>query len=178
MKYKNTQFKLCANVNTATVKKAAAAVSVLVFLYGQSPAHNNRSNPIEMATSHQEGSHPTGSDTCATFNNTLLSGILIDQDGWMISIPIILKIYLGSKLIAYPVKVNKGLFSVDLKGKALPSDRVTIVMSRQSVHGCKFAKTKSKVLLRNGQNLTVKAETIKHLCSCFEDGGIMHFHEI
>lgn len=146
------------NVRAASWKKAAAAAAALMLLHGQLPAESTIS-PVNYAeanrTTHDSGPSENKSGPST---NTMLTGVVVDQRGNLISDPIILKIYRGSVLITEPILLHQGLFSVDLAGKAAPSDRLSIVVKKQTVEGVKFAKTITRTLLGEGQNLRVVSE--------------------
>lgn len=165
-------------LRNANWKKAIAAAAALAMLHGQMPAESNLAATNVTAIDNSPPSDDSGKNRIGPGTNTLLSGIVVDQNGHMVLVPVVLKVYLGSELIGYPVEVNHGLFSIDLEGKALPSDRITIVVSRQLVNDWKFAKTKFKTLLGEGQNLTVKSEVISRPPMRRGGGRVMYLHEI
>lgn len=142
------------------LRKAAAAAATLALLHGQLPAKTSSPAPIGIEVSSDEGGPGSRKKKSGPSTNTLLTGIAINQRGRMVKAPIILKVYLGSELIAYPVEVLDGLFFVDLKGKASASDKITIVMPAQTVQRITFAKTKTRILLGDAQNLTFNAKIL------------------
>jgi hypothetical protein len=131
-------------------KKAAAAVAALTILHGQLPADLVQPDLRDVEIERLIGNPGTEPST-----NTLLTGVLLDQWGSEISLPLILKIYRGNELIAYPVTAENGLFSVNLSGKAEPGDKITILIPTQSMHNSAFEETKIKTRLAEGQNLLI-----------------------
>jgi hypothetical protein len=144
----------------STWKKAAAAAATLALLHGQMPAEASPTDPVAIEAGHLGGDNK-GDDKSGPSVNTMLTGIVVDQNGRMVPVPLVLKIYRGSEVLTYPIEVSNGLFAVDLQGKADPSDRLTIVIRSQTVNKWTFAKSKTRTLLGEGQNLTVEAEVIK-----------------
>lgn len=143
-------------VKNASWKKVAATAAAFALLQGHLPA-NNTVSPLKGNCSISAEANPSDKKSGPS-TNTLLTGVVLEQNGDLVTEPIVLKLYRGNALLAEPLLLDHGLFSIDLQGQAVSSDRITIVIQKQEVNGTKFARTASQTLLGEGQNLQVLAE--------------------
>lgn len=142
------------------LKKAAAAAAAITLLHGNLPADLLPLKINEETT--MKASDPTKNtpDPIGPSTNTLLTGVLLTEYGREIHQNITMTVTCGSKLVDYVVHAENGLFMLDLKGMANPSDEVTITIPRQEVHGIQFPETKLKTLVGEGQNLAIRINAI------------------
>jgi hypothetical protein len=112
--------------------------------------------------------------------NTLLSGVIVNQDGFEVGLDVMVEIYAHKVLIA-KVIAQHGFIKIDLGGKVKPNEMVGLVIRKntgyaaqdsgiQEIHG----GLKKYVLLRDAQNLAL---TIHYEFMVVEenqiDGGMM-----
>jgi hypothetical protein len=150
----NTENKIFATVRlakSAAWKKAAAAAAAFALLHGTMPADLLNTELNEAAIERLLSDPPTiGPST-----NTLLTGVLVSDNGHAIRDLITMQISCGNKLVDFPVTVENGLFMVDLSAKLLPSDTIEIIIPEQSSRSAKYPKTTFKTTLGDGQNLNI-----------------------
>jgi hypothetical protein len=63
--------------------------------------------------------------------NTLVTGVVSDQNGRVPNDPLVLRIYAGKRKVA-EIKTREGLFSCDLKGKVASNEQITVALRSQT----------------------------------------------
>jgi hypothetical protein len=95
--------------------------------------------------------------------NTLVTGVVTDQNGQVPNDPLEVRIYSGHRKLA-TVKAREGLFHSDLKGLAAPDDALTIELKAQSFElgnqdkARRYGHAETQCQLQNGQNLQLKVQ--------------------
>jgi hypothetical protein len=90
--------------------------------------------------------------------NTLVTGVLTDQNGQVPNDPLEVRIYSGNRKLA-TVKAREGLFHSDLKKLAASDEVLTIEIKAQSFElgkqdkARKYGNAETQCLLQNAQNL-------------------------
>ncbi len=95
--------------------------------------------------------------------NTLVTGVVTDQNGRVPNDPLVLRIYAGKRKLA-EVKTSEGLFSCELKGKAASSEVINVVLREQAFdlgdadRARQYGEASSTQTLQKSQNLKLEVK--------------------
>ncbi len=110
-------------------------------------------------------------------NNTLITGVIVNQDGEVVPLDFEISIYSKQVLIT-KIKTENGMFKCDLAGKVSPGDIVGLVIGANTGHvpetldKSKHGATKRTLPLRNAQNLELVVHYDFPYIEYRIDGGI------
>lgn len=144
------------------------AVAASIFLLHQAPYAKSPSKPAAM--SQVEGNPGAHGSKAATETepdwktNTLLTGVVLNQDDQLVPLDIPILIYADGELIT-KVTSSHGLFQCQLAGKAKPDAIITVMirepkdLSKQAQwRGSNHGPGKVTTRLRDAQNLNIKIQ--------------------
>lgn len=110
-------------------------------------------------------------------NNTLITGVILNQDGDVIPLDFEISVFCKQVLIT-KIKTENGMFKCDLAGKVNPGDIVGLVIGANTGHvpetfdRGKHGATKRTLPLRNAQNLELVVHYDFPYIEYRIDGGI------
>lgn len=113
-------------------KHLAATASLLLLTQAPSFAASSAKAPITWIT--QDGNRPTDPtqpEKPSDKTNTLITGVVMNQDSVTLPYDFQVSVYANKVLVA-KVKAHYGLFKVDLRGKVAPGDVVGLVIQSNS----------------------------------------------